>query len=60
MTYGKISKKQQEILEYIKSEILKICSFFDMQAVHSFQLCSHTFRFLFLVFTGKKWYNCLV
>ena len=23
MTYGKISKKQQEILEYIKSEILK-------------------------------------
>ena len=22
MTYGKISKKQQEILEYIKSEIL--------------------------------------
>ena len=24
MTYGKISKKQQEILEYIKSEILTI------------------------------------
>ena len=26
MAYGKISKKQLEILEYIKSEILRICS----------------------------------